>query len=121
MSDVIEIRGLRVLAIVGALSEERTRVQPLDIDLDLERSFSRAAEGDDLSATTNYAEVVSTVAALVRTGQFVLLETLAHRVATRVLDANPELEAVTVAVRKLHPPLDEDVSTVGVRCRRKRS
>ncbi len=121
MSDVIEIRGLRVYAIVGALPEERTRAQPLEFDLDLERSLRAAAEGDDLGATTNYAVVVDTVAALARAGHFILLETLAHRTAERILDLDSEVSAVTVGVRKLHPPLEEDVSTVGVRCRRERT
>jgi FolB domain-containing protein len=120
MSDVIEIRGLRVHAIVGALPEERTRTQPLEIDLDLERSFEAAASDDNLGATTNYADVVEYVVAAVVAARFTLLETLAFRVAQSVLDEDEGLRAVTIAVRKLHPPLVHDVATVGVRCRRER-
>jgi len=37
VSDVIELRELRVSAVVGVLSEERDRPQPLAFDIDIER------------------------------------------------------------------------------------
>ena len=115
MSDVIELRGLRVTAVVGVLAEERLRRQPLEIDLDLERDFTAAAAGDNLGATTNYAAVLERATAVAVAGQFQLLETLAVRVAEAVLALDPEITAVTVAVRKLRPPVPDDVATVGVR------
>ena len=39
MSDVIELRELRCNAIVGVLTEERDRAQPLVFDLDVVRPF----------------------------------------------------------------------------------
>ena len=44
MSDVIELRELRVSAVVGILPQERTQAQPLVFDLDIERSFKKAAK-----------------------------------------------------------------------------
>lgn len=116
MDDVIEVRGLRCSAVVGALREERDRPQPLSFDLDLVRPFETAALNDDLAATTNYAEVLSVVVAVARDGAFWLLETLAYRVAQEVLALDHEITSVTVAVAKLRPPVPEDVATVGVRC-----
>ena len=43
-----------------------------------------------------------------------LLESLAGSVADAVLGADPRIDAVTVTLRKLRPPLAVDVSTVGV-------
>ncbi len=114
---VIEIRGLRCLCVVGALAHERDARQPLEFDVDLERSFDVAARDDDLTATTNYADATSLVVSVAVEGRFVLLETLAQRVGTALLDFDPALDAVVVAVRKLRPPIEEDVATVGVRCR----
>jgi dihydroneopterin aldolase len=45
-----------------------------------------------------------------------LLETLAYRVAREILSYDEGIASVTVAVRKLRPPVAEDVATVGVRC-----
>ncbi len=115
MTGRIELRGLRVMAIVGALPEERRRTQPLEIDLDLERPFDAAARSDDLADTTNYAAVLARAESVVVDGRFVLLETLAERVARALLELDDQVSAVTVAVRKTRPPVDQDVATTGVR------
>ncbi len=121
MSDVIEIRGLRCSVIVGVLSEERSRSQPVSFDIDLHRPFESAAMNDDLEGTTNYAGIISLTASLASEGHFLLLETLAHRVAREILSYDEEISLVTVAVKKLRPPVPEDVDTVGVRCSLARS
>jgi dihydroneopterin aldolase len=96
VSDVIELRELRVSAIVGVLTHERVNEQPLELDIDIERPF-----------------VASEVA---REGEYLLLETLARRVASAILALDDAITRVTVAVRKLRPPVPDLVATVGVRC-----
>ena len=116
MSDSIELRGLRCSAVVGVLPEERGRPQPLVFDLDIERPFTHAAANDDLAATTNYAEVLAITSRVAVDGGFRLLESLAYRVAQEILDFDAAITSVTVAVRKVRPPVTEDVASVGVRC-----
>ena len=116
MSDWIELRELRCSAVVGVLPEERGRPQPLVFDFDIERPFALAAARDDLSATTNYAEVLAIASRVAVEGGFVLLETLAQRVAQEILNFDEAITSVTVAVRKVRPPVSEDVASVGVRC-----
>lgn len=113
---MIELRDLRVSAIVGALAVERGRPQPLALDLDLVRPFAAAAENDDLAETTDYSAVLELASRVVTEGAFILLETVGYRVARQVLAFDPAITEVTVAVRKLRPPVSEDVATVGVRC-----
>lgn len=115
MNDLIELGDLRCRAVVGVLAEERDRAQPLAFDLTLERPFEEAALSDDLAETTNYAEVLALTTRVATEGRFLLLETLAYRVAHELLAFDPAIVAVTVAVRKLRPPVSEDVATVGVR------
>ena len=116
MSDWIELRELRCSAVVGVLPEERHRPQPLVFDLDLERTFAMAARNDDLNATTNYAHVLALTTRVAVEGGFQLLESLAYRVAHEILDFDEAISSVTVAVRKVRPPVAEDVASVGVRC-----
>jgi FolB domain-containing protein len=116
VSDVIELRELRVSAVVGVLSEERDRAQPLAFDIDVVRPFEVASINDDLAETTNYADVLQIATKVASEGAFLLLETLAYRVAREILAYDEWISSVTVAVRKLHPPVAEDVATVGVRC-----
>ena len=116
VSDVIELRELRCNAVVGVFDEERVHAQPLALDIDIVRPFAEAVANDNLHATTNYATVLTLATRIAVEGGFVLLETLASRVAQEILALDSEITSVTVAVRKLHPPVLEDVATVGVRC-----
>ena len=115
MKDVIELRALRVDAIVGVLDKERRRAQPLAFDIDVHRSFRQAARDDDLAKTTNYADVLTLTAAIAIEGKFFLLETLVTRVAEQILRFDPHIKMVSVSVRKLQPPVPEDVASVGAR------
>lgn len=78
-----------------------------------------AGSSDDLDATVDYGSVVETVRKLVETSHFQLLESLADTIAEAVL-TDSRIDAVTVWVRKLRPPLAADVETVGVRITRGR-
>jgi 7,8-dihydroneopterin aldolase/epimerase/oxygenase len=114
---VIELRGVRCDAVVGVLSEERTRPQPLSLDIDLVRPLESAARSDDLTETTNYADVVADAVRVATDGHFYLLEALAAAVAASALALDPAISSVEVTARKLEPPLPTDVDTVGVRVR----
>ena len=114
-SDRIEVRALRVVATHGALPEERQRAQPFELDLDVWVDTAAAGANDRLADTVDYGVVVERVAALVRDTSFLLLEALAHAVAGAVIELDSRVERVAVAVRKLRPPIDEDVGSVGVR------
>ncbi len=116
--DRIEVRGLRVLGRHGLLPEERERHQPFEVDLDIEADLSDAARRDELSLTVDYGAVMRRVAELVASESFQLLERLADAIASAVLTEGPPIEAVTVTVRKLRPPVPVEVATVGVTVRR---
>jgi dihydroneopterin aldolase len=118
-SDRIELRGLRTMAVHGALPEERVRPQPFEVDLDLVADLAPAARSDDLSDTVDYGEVAEQVLKVVHETSFFLLESLASAVADAVLAA-PRVMEVTVSVRKLRPPLPVQARSVGVRVRRRR-
>jgi dihydroneopterin aldolase len=112
----IEVRGLRVVGTHGVLAEERARSQPFEVDLDLDVDLALSARTDRLEDTVDYGAVVEAAAAVVAGSRsFALLEALAHAVGTAALATSPLLEAVTVTLRKLRPPLAADVASVGVR------
>ena len=115
--DRIELRALRVLGHHGALPGEQDHAQPFEVDLDLEVDLAQAEATDELSATVDYGAVVSAVRRVVEQRRFNLLEALAGAVASSVLEL-PGIEAVTVTVRKLRPPVEADLASSGVRLRR---
>lgn len=120
MPDVIELRGLQVVGICGALPEERERAQPLEIDLDVEADLSAAGWSDDLGDTIDYGALCDIVVGVVDGGDPQLLEHLAAEIAGAVIGADARVAAVTVAVRKLRPPVPHALATSGVRIRRVR-
>lgn len=111
----IEVRGLRVQGVHGALPEERERAQPFELDLDLWGDLGRAALSDQLSDTADYGVLAECAAQVVATTSFALLEALAHAVGSALLALDARLETVAVTVKKLRPPLALDLDTVGVR------
>lgn len=118
-TDRIELRGLRAAGICGALPEEQVRPQPLEVDLDVEADLSAAGASDDLADTIDYAALAAEVERVLTTERFVLLERLAQRL-TEVVLADERVQRVTVAVRKLRPPLPQLADTTGVRITRGR-
>ena len=117
MSDRIELRGLRVSAVCGVLPEEKVRRQPLELDLDVYADLTAALTTDDLADTVDYGALCALVACIADRESFDLLERFASRVAEDVL-ATSGVEAVTGAVRKLRPPVPEDLASSGVRIHR---
>jgi dihydroneopterin aldolase len=119
MSDVIEIRGLRALGVIGACPEEKDRAQPFELDVDIEADLSTAGASDELTDTLDYGLAAALAERVVRTERHTLLERVAQRVAEELL-ALDRVEAVRVTIRKLRPPLAIDVATTAVTIRRTR-
>ncbi len=117
--DTIEIRGLRALGFCGALPEEQERRQPFEVDLDVEADLAPSGASDDLADTVDYGALCSQVEAVVVDERFALMERLAQRIADVVL-ADERVAAVTVTVRKLRPPVPQQLDTSGVCIRRGR-
>lgn len=82
--------------------------------------LSAAAASDDLDDTVDYGALCALVEAVVATGHVVLLEHLAARIATAVLAADGRIQSVGVGLRKLRPPVPQDLATAGVRTTRRR-
>ena len=116
--DVIELRDLRVSAFCGVLPEETTRRQPFAFALDVHIDLAAAAVSDDLADTGDYGALCGLVAGIAAAERFSLLERFADRVAEAVL-AVDRVEAVTVVVHKLRPPVAEALGTSGVRIHRR--
>jgi len=120
VGDRIELRGLRATGTHGVLPEERSRPQPFEVDVDVEADLAPAGRSDALADTMDYGALAEAVVRIVERERFALLERLAERIAEAAL-ADDRARSVTVAVRKLRPPVPVDVATAGVRITRRRS
>ena len=117
--DRVEIRGLRIEAAHGVGEDERAAPQPFELDMDLYLRQPAAGAHDDLGRTADYVAALEAAERVLEGPPRHLLETLAEEIAAAVL-ADEALSAVTVALRKLAPPVPQTLGSAGVRLTRRR-
>lgn len=119
-ADLIELRGLRLAGVVGVLPHEQVQPQPLELDVDLRLDLAPAGQSDALGDTADYGALCAVAEQVVTTTRYALLEALGEHLARALLDADDRIDEVTVTVRKLRPPVSQQLSTSGVRLVRTR-
>jgi 7,8-dihydroneopterin aldolase/epimerase/oxygenase len=88
VTDTVSIRDLHVMAVIGVHDWEREIEQTLIVSVDMvpeTADMRQAAASDDLADALDYSAVAETIAAVLREGEFRLIETAAERVAERLL------------------------------------
>ncbi|MCJ8015047.1 dihydroneopterin aldolase [Paenibacillus sp. KQZ6P-2] len=118
--DKMKLHRMEYYGYHGVFEEERKLGQRFYIDLELDLDLRAAGENDDLTQTVNYAEVHEVVKKVVETESFRLIEALAERIASCLLDTYTSIDALTVKVTKPHPPFDIHFQGVTVELHRTR-
>ncbi|MFQ5860662.1 MAG: dihydroneopterin aldolase [Dehalococcoidia bacterium] len=103
--DKIRLEGMQFSATHGATAEERQRVQPFLVDLEVELDLRGPATSDRLEETVSYTHLYRTVQEVLEGPPRNLLESLAGAIAQRVLEAFP-VYSVRVSVKKTRPPIE---------------
>lgn len=85
-NDKIFLRGLEVECIIGFIDWERRIKQRVQIDLEMPVDCTRASRRDDVADTLDYKRVAKRVIAFVESSEFMLVETMAHRMAMMILE-----------------------------------
>ena len=118
--DIIFIEQIEFYGYHGASDEEQSVGHRYAVDVELRFDLREAGTTDRLEDTVNYSKVAKRVAAIGTSEQFRLLEGLASRLASVILDEFP-VESVRLRVRKIRPPMNVIASTAGVEIERSRS
>ena len=118
IADTIFLRGLEVECIIGFIDWERRIKQRVQIDLEMPVDCARAAATDDVADTVDYKRVAKRVIGFVEASQFLLVETMAHRMAMMILEEFG-LEWIRISVNK--PGAIRGSRDVGVAIERRRS
>jgi dihydroneopterin aldolase len=116
-TDTIFLHDLRIETVVGIWDWERKIRQTVSIDLEMGGDIRRAAASDRIEATLNYKAVAKRVQEFVAESSFQLVETLAEKIASLVLD---EFEVPWIRVRVSKPGAIRGARDVGVSIRRSR-
>ena len=98
--DRIHLRDHVVAADIGAFQSERGQTQRLRFSLEVALARPVSGAGDEVDAILSYDVLVAAVADGLADLRYDLLETLAERIAARVL-THPQAAEVTVTIEKL--------------------
>lgn len=100
--DHIRLEHLTRELLIGILPEEKLKPQPVELDLSLYGSFSRAAGSGELNDTADYSLVYREVMEWMGSTAFDLLETLAEQTSGFILDRFARVQALRLKITKPH-------------------
>jgi len=83
--DTVFVKDLRVETIIGIYDHERTKKQTIVLDFDMSFDISKAAASEDIEDALNYKTLTDNIRAYVEGTEFLLIETLAEKVASMIL------------------------------------
>lgn len=105
----------------GAFKEENKLGQRFYVDLELYFDLSKAGRSDNLEDTVNYADIYKTAQQIVEKEKYELVEAIAERLATKILDGYMLIDEVLVRVTKPDPPIPGHYESVAIEIRRSRA
>ena len=121
MTDRIVLTNMRFEGRHGVLDEERAAAQPFEVDVELHLDLGPAGQSDDLTMTVDYGDVFRMCGEVIEGPSCRLIETLAERIAARLLatPAPTVVSEVVVSVRKPLVALPGDLDHAAVEIRRR--
>ncbi|WP_338014716.1 dihydroneopterin aldolase [Loigolactobacillus backii] len=106
MMGQIKITNMQFYTYNGVLKEENKLGQRLEVDVALQVLFEKIGTKDDLRQTVNYAAVYQTIAQVVKTHQYQLIESLANYLTQVILAAYSKVMGIKLELRKYSVPID---------------
>jgi dihydroneopterin aldolase len=111
---IIRIHNAQFFAHHGVLDSERTNGGLFEIDAELTCNVTAAEAEDNLKKTLDYEKAYLFIKEVVSGSKFYLIESLAYRIALKIIASFDVVEKVTIKVRKPSPPLGGVVDYVEV-------
>lgn len=110
---IIRLHNVRVYATHGCLKEETIIGSDYLVQLEVKADLQKAAQTDELSDTVDYVHLNRIIKEEMAIPSK-LLEVVAKKINTRILDEIPAVEYTKVCVAKINPPIGGDVASVEV-------
>lgn len=83
--DIVYIRDLKIETVIGIFDWERRIRQTVSLDLEMATDIRKAAASDDIKDALDYKAVSKRLIAFVSESEFLLVETMAEKIAAIVL------------------------------------
>ncbi len=113
MNHIIAVEGIKLYAYHGCLDEEGLIGGHYQVDVYMQTNFTEAAKTDDLSKTIDYCAVYE-IAKKEMAIRAKLIEQVADRIHTAVLNDFAMVQKARVRVTKFSPPMNGNVEKVYV-------
>ncbi len=84
--DTVFVRDLTIETIIGIYDHERTAKQTIVLDFDMSFDIGKAALSEDIEDALNYKTLTDTIKEFVEGSEYLLIETLAERIASIIID-----------------------------------
>ncbi len=114
MVGTIEINRLKLFARHGVFEQERELGNKFEVTVHLQYPIDSAMQNDDLNETINYAEVVDLIQEVMASPSK-LLEHVAFRLHSAIINRYPSVTGGSIRVAKLNPPIQAEMQDVTVK------
>ncbi|WP_374722275.1 dihydroneopterin aldolase [Peribacillus tepidiphilus] len=118
--DKIYINEMEFYGYHGVFPEETKLGQRFKVDLTVHLDLSKAGKSDNLEDSINYAQLYSICREIVEGKPYKLVEAVAEKIASSLLDQFSMIESIVVKVVKPDPPIPGHFKSVAVEIQRSR-
>ena len=109
----INLNNVEFMAKHGVLESEKTTPQKFIVDVRIETDqVVAAADTDHINDALNYANVYEIVHDIMMKEQFNLIETIAMKISTSIVEKYESVICVEAKVTKVNPPIEGYTGTV---------
>lgn len=84
--DIVYIRELKIQTVIGILDWERAIKQSVVLDLEMASDIRKAAASEKIEDALDYSAVADRITRFVEGSEFLLVETMAEKIAVIVLE-----------------------------------
>ncbi|MFY4777254.1 dihydroneopterin aldolase [Metabacillus sp. RGM 3146] len=119
--DKIFVNGMEFYGYHGVFKEENKLGQRFRVNLIVEKDLIKAGQTDELEYTVNYGELYNLCKGVMEGKPYKLVESLAEKIATTILDQFPDICQTTIKIIKPDPPIPGHYESVAVEITRGRA
>lgn len=119
--DKIMLNEMEFYGYHGVFSEENKLGQRFRVSVELHLDLKKSGQTDNLEDSVNYADVYSIAKSVVEGEPLNLVEAVAERISSELLESFSAVESCTITLIKPDPPIPGHYRSVAVEITRSRS
>ena len=115
---IIKINEMKLFGYHGLYDVEKENGQDFVINIAVELAY-QAESYDSIDSAVDYVEIAKIAKEIFNNDRYNLIETLAVEISNSLMENN-KIDATTVSIKKVSPPIDLDLESIEVEYRQER-